>query len=386
MSIGNQRIAIALYVLFIGWTAFFSYTFYLEEEKTLYRQIDNQLSSIASGATMILPNSFQTKVYHNEKINKEQDETNINRLTRLAESFHVAYIYTAMVIDGNITITASSVIYDPLTNKRSMPHFGSNLRGMDKPINDALKNKKTVFDEAHGVNGVFKCAIVPITTDGVEYVSVAGIDKNALHLLLRNQAIKYLLFALGIVLVSLPLFIHHYKEIKRIAFKDNLTKLPNRFEFQNKSSYALNISKRSNQPFAVMYLDLDGFKQVNDTFGHSVGDELLIQVSNRLVGAIRKSDIASRHGGDEFVILLPDTELTGAKKAANKILEAIADPYTIGVKSHSVRVTFSIGIALFPSDGTELDVLSKKADAAMYEAKAKGKNCFMVHGELSKPS
>lgn len=378
MKMSDQRVVIFLYVLFIGWIGFFSYTFYLEEEKTLNRQINNQLSSIADGATMLLPKEFHDEVYAGKVITSEEDEYNIDRFTKLAKSFHVAYIYTAMVVgDGNVIVTASSAMDDAVGGRKNVLHFGTNLNEMNKPINKALKTNKAVFDEVRDHRGEFKCAIVPfVTANGGRYVSIAEIDTSALESILRTQGIKHLIFALGIALVSLPLFLYRYKQIKKIAFMDTLTGLPNRFEFQNKASFLLNMAKRNSSSFALMYLDLDGFKKVNDTLGHDAGDKLLIDVANRLGGALRQSDIASRQGGDEFVVLLPEADRPGAEKVAQKILNEVANPYLI--KNQTVNVTFSIGIAMYPSDGDDLNVLSKKADEAMYEAKRSGKNCFKI--------
>lgn len=379
MKMSDQRVVLLLYMLFVGWIGFFSYTFYLEEEKTLNRQINNQLSSIADGATMLLPKEFHDEVYTGKSITPEEDEYNIDRFTKLAKSFHVAYIYTAMVRDGNVIVTASSAMDDAVSGRKNILHFGTNLNEMNQSINKALKTNEAVFDEVRDHRGEFKCAIVPfMTTNGGRYVSVAEIDTSALESILRTQGIKHLIFALGIALVSLPLFLYRYKQIKKIAFMDTLTGLPNRFEFQNKASFLLNMAKRNSSSFALMYLDLDGFKNVNDTLGHDAGDKLLIDVANRLSGALRQSDIASRQGGDEFVVLLPDADRPGAEKAAQKILNEVANPYLI--KNQTINVTFSIGIAMYPSDGDDLNVLSKKADEAMYEAKRSGKNCFKISG------
>ncbi|MCJ7765591.1 MAG: GGDEF domain-containing protein, partial [Thiovulaceae bacterium] len=125
--------------------------------------------------------------------------------------------------------------------------------------------------------------------------------------------------------------------------------------------------------------DLDGFKTINDTLGHSIGDKLLFQVSGRLQSVLRKSDIPSRQGGDEFVIALPETNIEGASFVSKKILEDIAKPYQIG--NHILNVTCSIGIAMFPYDGADLENLSIKADVSMYKAKKLGGNCFSAEIE-----
>jgi diguanylate cyclase (GGDEF)-like protein len=127
----------------------------------------------------------------------------------------------------------------------------------------------------------------------------------------------------------------------------------------------------------VLFLDLDGFKAVNDTYGHDAGDELLRSVASRLKSSIRGSDLLARLGGDEFVIFLPEVEAVAAAEAvARKIVTALAEPYLLGaIQAH---VTTSIGIALSPADGTDVETLLQHADLALYEAKSSGKNNYVL--------
>ncbi|MXV20831.1 putative bifunctional diguanylate cyclase/phosphodiesterase [Deinococcus xianganensis] len=158
-----------------------------------------------------------------------------------------------------------------------------------------------------------------------------------------------------------------------LAQHDTLTGLPNRTLLQARLNYMTELSGRQGATFAVAFLDLDGFKSVNDTLGHSSGDDLLRQVARRLVGQLRGSDTLSRIGGDEFVLLLPAP--VGAEQAArtaDKILACLRDPFT--VHGSEIRVTGSVGIALYPRDGRSGEDLMKHADLAMYRAKAAGRN------------
>jgi diguanylate cyclase (GGDEF)-like protein len=123
-----------------------------------------------------------------------------------------------------------------------------------------------------------------------------------------------------------------------------------------------------------MFLDLDHFKNINDSLGHRVGDEVLIELAARLKATVREQDTVSRLGGDEFILLLPDTDATGAAHLADKLLQAALMPFQI--EQHELTVTPSIGIALYPKDGADLDALSKCADAAMYRAKEDGRNGY----------
>lgn len=162
--------------------------------------------------------------------------------------------------------------------------------------------------------------------------------------------------------------------IQRLAHFDALTGLPNRLLLNDRCQHALSAAQRAHQSVALMFLDLDHFKNVNDSLGHRVGDEVLVELAVRLKAAVREQDTVSRLGGDEFILLLPDTDAPGAARVADKLLQAALMPFQI--EQHELTVTPSIGIALFPKDGADLDTLSKCADAAMYRAKGDGRNSY----------
>jgi diguanylate cyclase (GGDEF)-like protein len=134
------------------------------------------------------------------------------------------------------------------------------------------------------------------------------------------------------------------------------------------------MAQRSREQLAVLFLDLDHFKNINDTLGHRIGDELLVEVGNRMVAATRKEDTVSRQGGDEFVVILPGTDADGAAYVARKLIEMIA--HSVKVEQYELVVTPSIGIAVYPSDGEDFETLSRSADTAMYRAKQDGRNTF----------
>ena len=162
--------------------------------------------------------------------------------------------------------------------------------------------------------------------------------------------------------------------ILRLVHFDQLTGLPNRTLLDDRIEHTLGRAKRNHEQFALMFLDLDRFKNVNDSLGHRVGDELLIQLARRLKLALRDEDTISRLGGDEFILLLPATGADGAAHVAAKLLETTAPAYCID--QHELSCTASIGIALYPDDGDTLEALSMRADTAMYRAKKAGRNTF----------
>ncbi|ASG66239.1 hypothetical protein CEW91_08860 [Idiomarina piscisalsi] len=163
------------------------------------------------------------------------------------------------------------------------------------------------------------------------------------------------------------------RHIRHIATHDELTGLPNRNLMQDRLEQSLRQSERTQKPFSVLFLDLDGFKQINDDFGHNYGDELLVQAAQRMKTLLRRSDTVCRHGGDEFVVILPTAIAVGSALAvARKLVVQLAKPYK--VKRQQLEASVSIGVAMYPTHGTDVDTLLRSADKAMYAAKAAGKN------------
>jgi len=164
------------------------------------------------------------------------------------------------------------------------------------------------------------------------------------------------------------------------AVFDNLTGLPNRSLFLYRLEQTLLEANRYDRQFAVLYLDLDDFKAINDAFGHHAGDLLLQETSKRLVECLRKSDTVARIGGDEFTIILPEiSKYENIEIVAKKIISHLSLPFTLKATEKSIGV--SIGITRYPMDGDNAETLLKNADIAMYEAKAKGRNIYKFYSE-----
>jgi diguanylate cyclase (GGDEF)-like protein/PAS domain S-box-containing protein len=160
-------------------------------------------------------------------------------------------------------------------------------------------------------------------------------------------------------------------EMSHLAQHDVLTDLPNRLLLNDRLTQAISLARRNHHQLAVLFLDLDGFKNINDSLGHSIGDKLLQSVAARLLTCVRKSDTVSRQGGDEFVILLPEiTHAADTATSAAKIITELKRTHCIG--EHHLRVTASIGLSTYPDDGEDAETLIKNADTAMYHAKQNG--------------
>jgi len=162
--------------------------------------------------------------------------------------------------------------------------------------------------------------------------------------------------------------------IQDLAYFDQLTGLPNRIRLNDRFNYSISLAQRTGQTLAVMFFDIDHFKTINDTLGHNAGDKLLVELTRRFKTILREEDTLSRMGGDEFILLLPESYEQGASVVAEKLLNLAAEPYIFD--GNEIVSTISIGIALYPHDGQDVETLSKNADTAMYRVKKSGRNDF----------
>jgi diguanylate cyclase (GGDEF)-like protein/PAS domain S-box-containing protein len=165
------------------------------------------------------------------------------------------------------------------------------------------------------------------------------------------------------------------ERIQQLAHYDVLTGLPNRVLFNDRLEQAMISAQRNYSKISLLFLDIDRFKQINDTLGHGVGDQLLQSVGQRLLECVREQDTVSRQGGDEFIVVLTDADAEGAELVADKIMHNITQPYMI--EQHDLRITASIGIAVYPDHAQDCESLIKHADVAMYQAKESGRNCYL---------
>ena len=175
---------------------------------------------------------------------------------------------------------------------------------------------------------------------------------------------------------------NHGKMLEALALTDPLTGLANRRLLAERLSTAIVHARRNNSTMAVVYLDLDGFKQINNTLGHGAGDLLLKMVAARLTATVREEDTVARLGGDEFVIMLWHiTSPDDATTVVLKVIQAVTQPYVLD--GQTVRVTTSAGVGIYPLHGEDADTLMKSADQAMYEAKRAGKNAYRIAETVS---
>jgi polar amino acid transport system substrate-binding protein len=167
-------------------------------------------------------------------------------------------------------------------------------------------------------------------------------------------------------------------QVEHMAYHDDLTGLPNRSLFFDRLIIALTQAERRDRNLAILFLDLDHFKDINDSLGHSIGDALLRVTAERLAGLVRKEDTVARFGGDEFVILMTDLRSSeDTAKIAQKLIDTVREPFN--AYEREIVITGSVGIAIYPDDGTQAEVLVKNADTAMYRAKELGRNRYQLY-------
>lgn len=196
---------------------------------------------------------------------------------------------------------------------------------------------------------------VPLRDDNGETIGMLGIYEDITKRKLSEERIQYL------------------------ANFDSLTGLPNRTKLYDRLTYTLTLAKRNSEPFALLFLDLDHFKDINDSLGHAVGDKVLIELAKRLQSFLRAEDTVSRLGGDEFIILLPNTQSDSTEQVVQKLLEIVTRAFIID--QYELTLTACIGIALYPDNGSDIDDLTKNADTAMHRAKLEGPHSYRFFTE-----
>lgn len=222
--------------------------------------------------------------------------------------------------------------------------------------------------------------VILLTTVNDEALAVTALQNGAQDYLIKGQVDGSMLSR------SIRYAIERHQageRENRLAYVDALTGLPNRRLFFDRLNQALSRAQRYDEKVALLFIDLDGFKPVNDSLGHDIGDLLLQEVARRLEGCLRKSDTVARIGGDEFTCILPHIERAGdINVVARKIIRALNSLFDI--KGNKIHISGSLGASLFPDDSADCEELISNADAAMYNAKKQGKNNFQFFADILK--
>lgn len=296
------------------------------------------------------------------------------------------------------TMTALLIIKTQALIPRQTEHAGLERIRFSASIFSTTKAESLLFEQAAAETGKLDRAFLPslkrrLSIENSSQPTTMFLERQLLWSELLNQEMLTMLVLLGSGLLIVPwLTIRHYMMLDRaasehersayLATHDLLTDLPNRFLFLDRFDQALRNWQRNTASFALLLIDLDHFKEVNDKHGHEVGDQVLVATGNRMKQELRACDTIARQGGDEFVVLLVNIlNVEDAEKVGEKLLAIIAEP--IETAAGPVRISCSIGIAICPSHGESLDILRKRADQAMYNAKEGGRNKVAVYSAAS---
>ena len=290
--------------------------------------------------------------------NKMQDD--LRKLSLAVEQSPNSIVITDL--DAKIVFANSALL-------KSSGYSESEVIGQNPRILQSGKTSKQTYEEMWATitrGEIWKGELVNRRKDGTEYVEYVMISpirddegKITNYLAIKDDITEKLQTG---------------ERIQFLAHFDQLTGLPNRTLLQDHFRYALSLAQHSSNNLAIMLVDLDHFKYINDTLGHSIGDQMLIELAKRIKSVLRDEDTVSRSGGDEFVIVLPTASANNAANLADRLLEIISVPFV--VDQHELITTASIGIAIYPDDGGDIEMLYKNADNAMYKAKQAGRNGF----------
>ena len=329
--------------------------------------------------TMILGVANSNDYYHKNVMNDLellanhiwlliQKNRNLQELELNAEVFHSSN-EGIVITDSDNNIVSINKAFSKITGYESHDVIGKSPKILKSDRQDE-KFYQAMWKEILEV-GQWHGEIWNLHKDGhayPEWLSISAI-KNT-----QNNIINY---------IAMHSDMTEYKaaeeKIKYLAHFDSLTRLPNRTLLHDRANVALANSRRNKTQLALMFIDLDRFKNINDSLGHNTGDKLLKAVAKRLIDSIRGEDTVSRTGGDEFIVILPNSNFKAAAKVAKKLLNAISEPFE--VEKYELNITISIGLALFPENGYTFDDLSQNADTALYRAKHAGRNRFQFFNE-----
>jgi diguanylate cyclase (GGDEF)-like protein/PAS domain S-box-containing protein len=274
---------------------------------------------------------------------------------------------SVVITDANRNITYVNDIFERETGYTKEEAMGQNPRILksDEAPQSFYDNLHETLARGQKWEGEF----INKRKDGSLYYEKASISP----IFIDGELVSYLAIKLNITE-----YIKKQREVKYLAYHDTLTSLPNRINLEEYLTQRLFVSQRSGARVALLFIDLDRFKIINDTLGHDVGDGLLVQCAQRMKQALRESDMLARVGGDEFVVVIePVDDDYAIAQVAQKILELFHTP--IETNGHHLNITLSIGIAISPEDGDDYKTLFKHADVAMYQAKSNGKNTYAFY-------
>jgi diguanylate cyclase (GGDEF)-like protein/PAS domain S-box-containing protein len=338
---------------------------YFSEERHYRRKDGSLFWCMVSGCAIDQnrPNEGSIWVYADITARKEAEEK-----LRLSATVLEHIADGVMVVDADGKIVAVNPAFSQITGYSEQEALGK-----DRTLTRSGRHDDAFYQSLWTelvTTGFWRGEIWNLRKSGelyLEWLTVSAVRDN------RGQTTHYVGVFSDITQVK-----ESQEKLDHLAHHDPLTALPNRLLFNDRLQHALLRASRDHEQLALLFIDLDRFKNVNDTLGHHIGDELLKQVAKALQEKLREGDTLARLGGDEFIVLLEDVDgQRGAGLVAEKLVAMFEEPFMVA--GHELFVTCSVGISLFPTDATDLNMLIRNADVAMYQAKARGRNGYSFY-------
>lgn len=338
---------------------------YFSEERQYRRKDGSTFWCMVSGCALDQnrANEGSIWVYADITARKEAEEK-----LRLSATVIEHIADGVVVLDAEGTIVAVNPAFTQITG-----YTEAEAMGKDRTLTRSGRHEQSFYEEMWQEQldkGFWRGELWSVRKNGelyLEFLTVSAVRDT------RGRATHYVGVFSDITKAK-----ESQEKLDHLAHHDPLTALPNRLLFHDRLQHALLRAARDGEQLALLFIDLDRFKNVNDTLGHHIGDELLKQVAKALQDRLREGDTLARLGGDEFIVLLEDIENQyGASQVAEKLVQMFEEPFMVA--GHELFVTCSVGISLFPDDAADLNMLIRNADVAMYQAKARGRNGFSFY-------
>jgi diguanylate cyclase (GGDEF)-like protein/PAS domain S-box-containing protein len=338
---------------------------YFSEERQYRRKDGSTFWCMVSGCALDQnrANEGSIWVYADITARKEAEEK-----LRLSATVIEHIADGVVVLDAEGTIVAVNPAFTQITG-----YTEAEAMGRDRTLTRSGRHEQSFYEEMWQEQldkGFWRGELWSVRKNGelyLEFLTVSAVRDT------RGRATHYVGVFSDITKAK-----ESQEKLDHLAHHDPLTALPNRLLFHDRLQHALLRAARDGEQLALLFIDLDRFKNVNDTLGHHIGDELLKQVAKALQDRLREGDTLARLGGDEFIVLLENIENQyGASQVAEKLVQMFEEPFMVA--GHELFVTCSVGISLFPDDAADLNMLIRNADVAMYQAKARGRNGFSFY-------
>ncbi|WP_321315861.1 GGDEF domain-containing protein [Halarcobacter sp.] len=369
---------------------------YSYEKERLIAQIDKQLYSAAVAVPFVLEDDFHDRATNDNSISEKEDNRNIRNLTKLNNQLGTKFLYTVIKAKNGIHYLTSSSALDKEVKTHTEVRYFTPYPDASETLKNSFEHLSTDYTAPNKIYkpfyvpifsdrwGTYRSIVLPIqTSNGNLYVVGVDMDISYVNKLLKQNTIQTFLSFLLFLISIVPILIAYknvlkdkhkeYQEVSKKSITDPLTKLYNRYKIDKELEVHYNSFQNNNISFALLMLDLDHFKKINDKYGHQEGDEVLKQFSQILKDSTRLTDIVGRWGGEEFIIIYPNSDLNSGLQLAQKLHTNLK--YSKMMQKYQLTVSIGLGI---PKKEISLNEFVKKVDEALYKAKDLGRNQTVV--------